>query len=270
MVNVFFSEEGAGIMQIHQKMGSIPSDDEILCLAFMLDHGDISHLATSPERSAYILEMLQQSGSFNDEQAKKDLNASIERYSQDLDRLIDAAKQGKEIRVWNEMSPASVAGFYHLCFLLNPYDVDLHYIEIPRRYHNPRYSSNGVSRSLETSLYDRFDELISNEILLPYFDVNYYSQLWRDLKEENAPLRAIVNGQLISVPESIFDFIILKYLDMARVEVSLIGEILLNDQKRLSDYWLASRIQTLIDKGTILVLNDSDYPYERELIRADI
>lgn len=267
MINVFFSETGAGIMKLNQSKGRIDPDDEILCLGFMLEQGDITQDVTSDYRSDYILDMYTQNGYVTDIRDIEDLKSGIARYSRDLKTLLEKAAAGEKIRVWNEMTPASISGFYHLCAMLDPMDIGFEYIEIPRRFHNPNYST--AQSSLATSLYDRLDELLSRQMHVPYIDVKYYASLWNALVEEGAKLRAMVNGQLISVPEDMFDFIILKHLDMPKQEVAVIGEILMSDQKRLSDYWIAHRIQQLIDQGIIDILEDSQYPYERVLIRAD-
>lgn len=267
MINVFFSETGAGIMRLNQLKGRIDPEDKILCLNFMLEQGRIDEPADSQYRSDYILDLFTQNGYVTDIKDIEEMKSSIAKYSRDLNLLKEYAARQEPIRVWNEMSPASIAGFYHLCAELDPYDVGFKYIEIPRRFHNPNYTIR--KSSLQTSLYDRLEELMSLEMDVPYFDVNYYASLWNDLVDENATLRAMVNGQLISVPDNMFDFIILKHLDVPKQELAVIGEIMTTDQKRLSDYWIAKRIGQLIDEGMIEILENSQYPYERVLIRTD-
>lgn len=264
MINVFFTETGAGIMQLNQEQGRIPADDEILCLAYMLDQGDIQQPADSDYREEYIYNMLMQN---SEPEAAEEIREAIQSYTDSLNYLIDQARQGAEIRVWNEMSPASVAGFYHLCSMLVPYGIGFHYIEISRRFHNPNYAPG--TTSLATSLYDRLEELMHMELELPSYDVNYYANIWSSLQEENASLRAIVNGQLISVPDNLYDFIILKRLDVPKMECSVIGEILASDQKRLTDAWLTARIEKLIEEGAIEVLEDNPIALDRLLIRCD-
>lgn len=266
MINVVFSEPAAGMMKLNQEKGLIDASDEILCLGFMLEQGDISQKADSKYRRDYILDMYMQSGYLTDPEDIEELKESISSYCRDLERVVEAARNGEEIRVWNEISPASISGFYHLCSVLDPYDVGFEYIEIP---HNFIDLGDPTSDLMENAIYDHLEDLKKLQTSVSYLDVNYYSLFWEQLAEENAPLRAMVNGQLISVPEDIFDFIILKHLTTPKQEHAVIGEILISDQRYLSDTWLAKRIQKLIDKGKIVILEDNSVPYQRTIIRAD-
>ena len=123
--------------------------------------------------------------------------------------------------------------------------------------------------SFEENIYSHFDETMQLAVEIPYYDVNYYSNVWHMLKEENGPLRAVLNGQLVSVPDNIYDFMILSCLDSPKTELQMMGEMVKNHQKKLSDYWIAERVEQLIDEGKITVLEDKEYPYQRVLIRTN-
>lgn len=267
MINVFFSEAGAGIMKLNRERGRIDTNDKIVALPFYLEQGDIREDFDSQYREDYLLDLLTQNGYVTEISEIEEIKDGIKLAIRNLNWLLEQAEKGEPIRIWNEMTPSAICGFYHLCSLLEPMGIDVQYIEIPRRFHNPNYTV--INSSLETSLYDRLDELLDREMTIRYFDVNYYSSIWQYLVNENSPLRAMVNGQMISVPDDMFDFIILKHLEVPKQEVAVIGDIITKDQKRLHDAWIAKRIQRLIDEGKIVVLEDNTYPYERTLIRAD-
>ncbi|EOS60574.1 hypothetical protein C815_01246 [Firmicutes bacterium M10-2] len=264
MIHVFFSEAGAGIMKLHQESGKIDRNDEILTLAFMLDQGDIRLPYNSQYRLDLIYKMYTQNGQIHDPKQIKD---SIYSYVENVDRLIAAAEKGEEICIYSENSPGDVSGFIFVCSLLDPYDIGLQYVELPQIVHNPDYTT--LFPSLENILYEYFDYVLSLKVEVPYFDVNYYSTIWESLKNENSPLRAVVNGQIMSVSEDIYDFMILNRFEVSKYESRAIGEIIGIYQQKLSDYLLADRIQKLIEKDALTVLEDNELPYNRLLIKTN-
>lgn len=59
---------------------------------------------------------------------------------------------------------------------------------------------------------EEFAGFLSYEKILTEDEFRMYAQNWTDLVSENAPLRAVISGQLISVPEDFYDFLIWKHL----------------------------------------------------------
>ena len=77
------------------------------------------------------------------------------------------------------------------------------------------------------------------------------------LQAENAPLRAVVNGQLVSVPEDFYDPFLLRELDALPDEfreAKLIGLTMGKYQLGVSDGWYAHRIGQFIQDGRLLPL----------------
>lgn len=73
--------------------------------------------------------------------------------------------------------------------------------------------------------------------------------------EENAPLRAIINGKLTSVPEDFYDFIIMNNLpDNNFIMAKLIGKLLGEYRLCVSDSWYALRIEKMIEEKNWLLL----------------
>ena len=264
MIHVFFSELAAGVMKFQQKAGKLPSEDKILCLGFMLDQGNIQEAYDSEYRTNYLLHLFMQNG-WNQE--VNQLKEQINQYSENVKCLIQAAKDGEKIRIYNDDSPGDACGFAFTCYLLDPYDVGISYVEIPMMIHEPEYTI--AYPSFEEILYNYFDETLALAVDIPYYDINYYSTIWHNLVEENGPLRAVLNGQIVSVPENIYDFMILSCLDSPMTELQMMGEMLGSHQKKLSDYWIAERVNQLIEDGKITVLKDKEYPYQRVLIRTN-
>lgn len=112
--------------------------------------------------------------------------------------------------------------------------------------------------------------LDNGETILPKDEVHMFAGLWSDLVEENSPLRAVINGKVLSVPENFYDFQIWKRLtDQPIKEARLIGNILGNSQISVGDWWYAKRIEYYIEQGKICVVEDSDSKYARVISIRD-
>lgn len=88
-----------------------------------------------------------------------------------------------------------------------------------------------------------------------------------ELVEDNSPLRAMVNGKMIGVPEDFYDF---KQDSTKPIkECRLIGDIIGHNQASIGDWWYAKRIQHFIEEGLIKVLEDAEKPYARLICLAN-
>ena len=96
-----------------------------------------------------------------------------------------------------------------------------------------------------------------------------YAGLWGILQEDNSPLRAVVNGQLIGVPEDFYDFLIWERITQKPIkEARLLGDILGNSQLGVGDWWYAKRIDYFVQTGKIKIVEDSENHYARMICLA--
>ena len=101
---------------------------------------------------------------------------------------------------------------------------------------------------------------------MPVQELRRYAVLWQELVEEGSPLRAVVNGRVVGVPEDFYDFLIWKRLTRTPIkEARLIGDILGYYPIGVGDAWYAGRINRLIAEGKICVLEDE---FQREYARV--
>lgn len=81
---------------------------------------------------------------------------------------------------------------------------------------------------------------------------------WRELQREDTPLRAVLNGQLTGVPETLYDSFILREIaaeDNEFQEARVIGRVLGNYQLGIGDAWVALRIEEMIRSGKLEVVS---------------
>lgn len=94
---------------------------------------------------------------------------------------------------------------------------------------------------------------------------------WAWLRKENAPLRALVNGQLISAPEDFYDSFLLQLIAQEPeefLEAPLIGRFIGSLQLGIGDGWPARRIEALVQAGRLQVARPAaprDPSYARTL-----
>lgn len=111
---------------------------------------------------------------------------------------------------------------------------------------------------------EQFAGFLPYERILSQEEVRMYAGLWSDLVEDNSPLRAVINGKVISVPEDFYDFLIWKWLkNVPTKEARLIGDILGHSQLGVGDWWYARRIEYYIGQGRISIIQDSENKYAR-------
>ena len=129
-----------------------------------------------------------------------------------------------------------------------------------------------VVREKDITVYKNWNEVAAEEFAgflsfeksLSKEEVRMYSSLWNDLVEDNSPLRAVVNGKVLGVPEDFYDFQIWKRLTKKPVkEARLIGDILGYSQISIGDWWYAKRIEHYIQHKKICVVEDSVNKYAR-------
>ena len=101
--------------------------------------------------------------------------------------------------------------------------------------------------------------------------IHYCASLWSALQLENAPLRAFINNQIVSVPENFYDYFIYKEVNLQSQEFNegrLIGTILGKYQLGITDIWIANRIEKMISDQYVCIVGDSPHTstiYEQRL-----
>lgn len=116
---------------------------------------------------------------------------------------------------------------------------------------------------------EEFAGFLSYEKRLSKEEVRMYAILWSDLVEDNSPLRSVINGKVLGVPEDFYDFQIWKRLTENPIkEVRLIGDILGHSQISIGDWWYAKRIEYYIQHKKIRIVEDSVNKYARTICLA--
>lgn len=103
-------------------------------------------------------------------------------------------------------------------------------------------------------------------------DGKYQGSRWRELQAEGATLRAMLNGQLVSTSEKLYDEFILREIEAEGEEFQgamIVGRVLGKYQLGVGDAWVALRIEEMIHAGKLEVVppGDEDMPTYHRLLK---
>ena len=101
----------------------------------------------------------------------------------------------------------------------------------------------------------RFGEMALLEKKLPVNLLRSLASHWVELQQENATLRAVLNGKLVSAPECLYDTFILRELEKQENEFNearLVGQVLGKYRLGIGDAWIALRIEQFIKDGLLI------------------
>jgi hypothetical protein len=243
-----------------KEVGGNPQD--VVNIGFLLDIGDISGAIDGNGRQNIFRKVW---GRFDFDNKKQ--GQFFQNQRKDMEKLLSAAKDGISIRIWKSNAPYSTCGFHFVCNLLRNINCNISVVSLPK--YNP-ISENEIVEYNHWGEVDagKFYQFLSLEKQLTKIEKKIVSDHWHSLMVENAPLRAILNGKLISVPENFYDFIIMNNLPdndfiMARFIGTLLGEYRLG----ISDSWYALRIDKMIEENKLIVVENKDpsHPYGKVL-----
>ena len=238
------------------------SSRDVVNIGFSLDIGDISGDIDGNERQNALCKMWGRFG-FKDSEHED----FFKNQRKDMEQLLSAARDGVPIRIWKSNAPYSTCGFYFVCYLLRDIKCDISVVSLPK------YKQSSENKIVEYSHWGEVDagkfyQFLPLEQQLSKIEKRITSDNWHILMKENAPLRAVLSGKLISVPEDFYDFIIINNIPdndffMARLIGKFLGEYSLG----ISDSWYALRIDKMVEENRLTVVEDKDptHPYGKVL-----
>ena len=266
MIEVMFGESEAGAMKIALQSGKLGSD--AVCLGYALDIGDIQKPVTSGYRVKLLYNLLYQEQWGKDREMQNELKSLGNVYSKELERLFEHLDHGEPIRIWYSSAPYSMCGLLWLCGELEGRGCSVTAVRLP---HVTIKGDTAVSYSSWGEVEpNKFRYFLNRERVLSSAEIIVYARYWNALKRENAPLRAVVNGSVMSVPASFYDFLIWKNLgDKPVKEAILIGRILGENRLGIGDWWYARRIDKFISQKRIKIVKDSSRKYDRIIVKNE-
>lgn len=225
----------------------------VICLPLALSVGHISQTGIGTEREEAISLL---AGTFPDA-ASQVVEEILDTARKGYAALLKQVRNGEPLRIWVSCEPDAMCGLYWLMEQLRPVGLeklDVTVVELPEWEKGPdgcivQYTSWG-----EVEPY-RFGEMALSGKKLPVNLLRSMASRWAELQQENATLRAVLNGKLVSVPESLYDTWILRELENQEdefQEARLVGQVLGKYRLGIGDAWIALRMEQFIQDGLLI------------------
>lgn len=266
MLELVFSEAAKHSMKIAmQKKNPLFSDTkELVFIGPHLDIGDLSKDLENSERQQSLNMFL------NSRWTRDDLEKLVVNQRKEMDQLLRAAKAGKTIRIWKSDAAFSASAFAYVCDHLKDVEADIQMVSLKKTWHAGDDTMISYSHWGELAP-EEFDFTLADEEKLSRIEKKSQAEHWKVLKEENSLLRAVVNGQLISVPEDFYDHLLLKHFPEEEFVLGdLIAEVIGGYPLGVSDSWYLYRIEEMIQnkKLTRIGSKNTKHSYEQKLKKS--
>ena len=238
-------------------LGGVPED--VLCLPLALSFGDIQAPLGEDCPRRELLRRWYDAGW--EETEARDWRESMEA----LDRICRLGPSD-QVRVWADGLPDHLCGLMAVSEALLASKCRVTAVFLPPWQERAdgtlvQYQGWGGVRP------EDFGHFLSLEKDLSPVALRMLAARWKELKEENAPLRAVVNGRVRSVGEDFYDGCIRRALPAGQKKVGqVIGDILGRERPGIGDGWLADRIRVLIDAGEYRIAEESPEDFYRSVL----
>lgn len=246
-------------------VGGDPGD--VLCPSVGLDIGPLS--GPDAERARFDLLTAWLGGDFPlpgcDPEDHTQRDMLWEARQQDRERLLEGGERGEAVRIWYSGAPYSLCGFYDVLWLLRDSDCPVTAVEMPRWM---PLGDGAVQFCLNWGELSPGDwaAYLPLEREIPKSVRRAIAMEWSQLRAENAPLRAVVNGRLHSVGEDFYDPFIRAHIPDGTFRVAqLIADVMVRCQLGIGDWWIAKRIQAMEDRGELITVSRGDGFYRNEM-----
>lgn len=241
---------------------------DVYCFPLGLAYGDIREPLSAQSR----IEVLKVLYSFWNAELEQDLRNQLDETREKLKELRGRIAAGEAARIWYSDIPDELCGFYWLMDELRNLPDGHGAIYALKQ---PQFDENGDTvcsyngwGEVEPGHFSKFTYLavpVSERM------IRIYANTWKQLQEENAPIRAGINGWLRSAPEDLYDRYIYTELEKQPdefKEARLVGNVLGKYQPGISDGYIHHRIDRLVRAGKLAAVTtarDGEPAYWRTL-----
>lgn len=240
--------------------------EDVVSVSFGLSEGDIRSPITPGEcpRKACVRDWL----AFSRYGEKIDLEAEVDAFWDGC--LADLRKlqaRPDRVRIWLDATPDAQCGLLFLADLYREGGTKLHLVELPRQVRQPDGCLVEYRGWAEVEP-ERFGAFLSRERVLPSSEVRTMAGQWQTLQAENAPLRVVEQGRVVSAGLDYYDGLIRQAIPDAPCQAAqIIGTALGKQKVPTGDRFIAKRLQHFIDAGELAVVQPGDEGFYSMVVR---
>lgn len=247
---------------------------DVFGFGLALSVGDISENKPGTQRQQ-VLERLY--NIYPNDEGRQAAQELMQRAKIDLKKVCNRTAAGEALRIWYSNQPDELCGIYWFMAQLNQLEGrrgQVYLVKLPEWESDE--NDNIIQKTgwgeVAPAEWHRYFAL--QKPALPVFCQSCAFH-WRTLQKENAPLRAILNGQLVSMPESLYDDFIIREIAAEGEnfqEAMVIGRVMGKYQLGIGDSWIALRIEEMIGAGKLEVVSDvvDDMPIYHRILKKRI
>lgn len=250
-------------------LGGNPAD--IYGFNLVLSIGDISENQPGIRRKQVLEHLYSVYPNGEGQQAAEDI---FKRVNESLKTVRERAVARESIRIWYSNQPDEMCGLYWFMEQLNQWAVQGEKVSMVKL---PEWEADDNGNIVRRNSWSEVPPeewhryLAVQRPALPVFCQSCASY-WRRLQKEDAPLRAMLNGQLASMPETLYDDFIIREIaaeDETFQEAMVVGRVLGKYQLGIGDSWVALRIEEMIHTGKVesVTVASEDMPIYRRLLK---
>ncbi len=233
--------------------------NDIICLEYNLAFGNISEKIPSDRRYQYLYKSISTmypagiAGSL----AKDWIDDLKKKNNKYLQEFKIAIKNEEEIRIWYSSVPDEINAFYWLMDFLDSqkYYKNISTVFIPPDYWTGSYYCRGTAM-LGPEMY--FDAL-QLEKKITEKQIKICSDRWKELRNENAPMRLMVSGNLVSLPHDFLDSFISNTINRFPETFTiarLVGEVMGVYGIMVGDFPLFERVLCFVKRGELEIVEE--------------
>ena len=209
----------------------------------------------------------------NDE-GRQAVEEILKRANENLKAIRERAAAGEALRIWYSNQPDEMCGLYWFMGQLNQWSVHDGQVSIVKL---PEWEVDEKGNIIcKISWGDVAPEewhryLALQKPVLPVF-IQSCASHWQELQAENEPLRAMLNGHLVSMSEKLYDDFILREIAAEGEqfqEAMIVGRVLGKYQLGVGDFWIAFRIEEMIHAGKLEAVTEGtkDMPIYHRILK---
>ncbi|MGN0980563.1 MAG: DUF3658 domain-containing protein [Candidatus Avoscillospira sp.] len=178
---------------------------------------------------------------------------------ENLKTVRDRAASGEDVRIWYSDNPDELCGLYWFLTQLPKTHGRVWLLKLPDwevRADGTMAEATGWGEVAP----GEFGRYLPLQKAAPEIFCRRCAARWKELQEENAPLRAVVSRWLTGVPEDFYDHFIRREIDAEQPvfqEARLIGNLLGKYPLGVGDFWMALRIEEMLRQGRLQAVTEA-------------
>ena len=255
MIDICFSDSVAGMLKLVKN--EIKSDG-IFSLWMFLNCGNLDCDDLMKEQVRIEVEYDKYfSKNSTDDILEEIFKEELKRQRKKFTRFKKFIDDGHKIRLWISNTANNRCGLYWICHFLKDCTNELSTVMCPGYEYNDITGKVSENRNWAAFSYPYSTaKFIDKAHIICDKEKFAYSKRWEEIVEENAQLRILIDDMIVGVNEDFFDNAILSFVaaepkSQNRVMGEMLGKWQCGDV-----FFLAKRIECLIEKGKIRVYED--------------